>query len=505
MRGEMKPTQQQPGLTLVASEEPFPLGVERMVKMLDTLLEGILVVLPSGRVIFANSAAHAIFGVPAPGLVGAAYDDARFDWSEADGSRLACGRLPLPLVMAAGQPVAGLEYAVSGGDGVRRVVNLNAAPLAADGGEPGCVVASIEDVTTRKQLDHQLRYLSLHDALTGLYNRAFFEEEMQRLGRGRSPVAVILCDVDGLKIVNDTSGHAAGDALLRDAAEVIRGCFRQDAVVARIGGDEFAILFPGESRELASAACVRLQQAVDRHNEAQVSPFPLGLSVGFAVGLGPSPTMTELFKAADDNMYRQKLHHRQARGSTFVRTAVKAMAERDLGTEEHAWRVEAMVAELGRCLGLRDGSIADLRLFARFHDIGTVSISDRILTKPAPLDPHEMQEVQRHCETGQHLAQSSPELARVADWILKHHERWDGSGYPLGLRGESIPLECRILAVADAFDAMTQARPYRAALTREQAAAEIARCSGSQFDPDVVRRFLDLFGERCSPPLRASA
>jgi HD-GYP domain-containing protein (c-di-GMP phosphodiesterase class II) len=150
------------------------------------------------------------------------------------------------------------------------------------------------------------------------------------------------------------------------------------------------------------------------------------------------------------------------------------------------------VKKLALVLGVTMRHISDLSLLSKFHDIGKVGVPDRILFKPSTLTTEEMLEMQRHCEIGHRIAQSAPDLAPIADWILKHHEWWNGKGYPLGLKGEDIPLECRILAIVDAYDAMTNNRPYRKALSPKKALIELKRCSGTQFDPCLVSKFVEM-------------
>ncbi|MHB8917147.1 MAG: HD-GYP domain-containing protein, partial [Desulfocucumaceae bacterium] len=369
---------------------------------------------------------------------------------------------------------------------------VKSSPLFDSSGNMVGAIESIRDITDRKQVEQQLKFLSLYDPLTGLYNRAYFEEEMRRLESGRhNPVSIVVCDIDGLKLVNDTLGHRSGDDLLVAAAGVIKEPFREGDMVARIGGDEFAVLLPNCNRKTVEDACSRIKNAITRYNQVN-SDLPLSISIGFAASGESTVRPGDLFIEADNNMYREKLHRSQSVRSAIVQTLLKALEERDFITEGHADRMQDQAVILAKSIGLPERSAADLRLLAQFHDIGKVGISDRILLKPGPLSTEEVSEMQRHCEVGHRIAHAAPDMSHIADWILKHHEWWDGNGYPMGLKGEEIPLECRILAIIDAYDAMTSDRPYRKAMSLDKAMAELVRCAGTQFDPKLVQAFVQV-------------
>ncbi len=359
-------------------------------------------------------------------------------------------------------------------------------------GQIAGIVTSSRDITERKKIEEQLKYLSLNDPLTGLYNRSYFEEEMRRIGdKHNKQVGIIVCDLDGLKFVNDTFGHDAGDKLLIKAADVLRESFHDSDFIARIGGDEFAVLLHNCDETTVECACNRLSDAVARYNRE--SPMlSLSISVGFTVSRGVPAVMSELFKKADNNMYREKLHRSKSARSAIVQTLMEAIKERDFITSGHADRLKDFATGLAKSISLPDSKSVDLRLLAQFHDIGKVGISDIILFKPGALSVEECAEMQRHCEIGYRIAMSAPDLVPIADWILKHHEWWNGQGYPLRLKGEEIPLECRILAIADAYDAMTNDRPYRKAMTQEEAVKELRKCAGTQFDPQLVPKFVQV-------------
>ncbi|HBV96477.1 MAG TPA: hypothetical protein DEF36_05495 [Desulfotomaculum sp.] len=340
--------------------------------------------------------------------------------------------------------------------------------------------------------EKQLRFVSMHDTLTGLCNRAYFEEQLHRMEEGGyDPLGLAICDVDGLKLVNDTMGHDTGDSLLTAVANVIKNSFREGDIVARVGGDEFAVILPNTALPEVEEACRKVYEAVAEYNRNN-NDLPLSISVGFAVRADSSRTMDDLFREADNSMYRKKLHSSRSARSAIVQTLMKAIEARDHITEGHAERLQGLAAAMAAVLGLPERSIVDLRLLAQFHDIGKVGIPDRILFKKGRLTPLEYEEMRRHSEIGHRIAQSAPDMLPIAEWILLHHEWWNGEGYPLGLKGEIIPLECRILAIADAYDAMTSDRPYRRAMAHEDALEEIRRCAGTQFDPNLVEKFAEV-------------
>jgi diguanylate cyclase (GGDEF)-like protein len=351
---------------------------------------------------------------------------------------------------------------------------------------------ALTDVTEREEMIDELRYQGQHDSLTGLLNRTAFEDEMDRAeekcGKG---IGLIMCDVDGLKIVNDTLGHLAGDDLLRSTGMILRSCFREGDAIARIGGDEFAVLMTGCDSEAVETACRRLRHAVAFSTVGQTD-LPLSLSVGGASTDGEARSMKALYKEADDNMYREKLTRKRSSHSGVTQALMRTLKARDHKTLDHAERLQAGVKLISERLGLSQDTMNRLQLLAQFHDIGKVGIPDRILFKPGPLTPAERAEMQRHSEIGYRIAQSSVDLQPIADLILNHHEWWNGMGYPHGLEGETIPIECRILAVMDAYDAMISDRPYRAAMSHADAVAELERCAGTQFDPNLVSKMLDV-------------
>ncbi len=340
------------------------------------------------------------------------------------------------------------------------------------------------------KLSHdRLKYLSNHDALTGVYNRTYFEQFLQDNDlKDYEPVGVIMCDIDGLKLANDMIGHDYGDRMLIQAVQVLRSACPPDSLIARIGGDEFIVIIKNPGEPLA-AVCQRISNNISSF-EATSAPNAVPLSISLGYACSNSNSIQELVKSADDFMYREKLHRGQSTRSSLVQTLKGALEARDYITDGHAGRLIDMISVLARRIGYPEHKIPDLQLFAEFHDVGKIGIPDYVLFKQGPLTAEEKEKMNKHPEIGYRIAQTTPDLLPIADLILRHHEWWDGNGYPLGLSGTEIPIECRMLAIVDAYDAMLNDRPYRKAMTRQEAIAELLENAGTQFDAFLVAEFI---------------
>lgn len=357
------------------------------------------------------------------------------------------------------------------------------------------------DITEQKRLEKlsnsetdRINHLLTHDRLTGLFNRVFFEEEKDRMeAAGHRPVSIIVGDVNGLKRINNVLGTAAGDDILQVTARIFESCCRSTDIVSRIGGDEFAILLDGANEKAVTCVLARITNALEMYN-AGISNDLLRISVslGAATKSRPEISMDDIQRIADDRMCGSKLLEKRSMHNTVVASIKSTMVAKSRETDEHAERLSALTRRLGEAMGLSPAELNELELFSVLHDIGKIAISDRILNKPSGLTQEEWTQMKKHPEIGYKIAQSSPELVPIAGYILTHHENWDGTGYPNRLAGDEIPLASRILAVADAYDAMTQDRVYRSAMDHSAALAEILRDSGCRFDPSVVNVFTQL-------------
>lgn len=355
------------------------------------------------------------------------------------------------------------------------------------------MVGISRDINERRRKESEIQYLSYHDALTGLYNRTYFEREKIRLDNlGSIPLSVIIGDINGLKLINDAFGHDEGDRILQAVANILKDCTRSGDVAARIGGDEFCLLLPTTSEATAKEIMDRIKNACN--GQTMQIPRELSfasLSLGCATKRGGNELLEKVIKTAEQGMYQRKLLAHKSLHSTIITSIKTALAEKDYETREHCDRLAELSSQLGRELGLKDEDLVALELLSELHDIGKISVDSNILTKAGSLTPEEWAEIRKHPEAGYRIARTVPELSQIAEYILAHHERWDGNGYPQGLKGESIPLLSRIITVVDSFDAMTNDRAYRKAKSVSDATQEISREAGRQFDPQVAKVFVE--------------
>lgn len=359
----------------------------------------------------------------------------------------------------------------------------------------GEIALVFDDITEKKAYADQLKLMSMKDQLTGIYNRAYFEEELKRYTSSRDyPITIISADVDGLKLINDTMGHNSGDKVLQASAKVLQDSLRKADVLARTGGDEFTALLPFSDKKTGELIVRRIKDKIKNYNY-QYGDLPLSISIGVGTAESQVKDLNEALKEADDLMYKDKLYRSLSTRSHVVQTLLATLAERDFITEGHTQRLAEICMKIGEKAGLSSSQLSDLYLLTQVHDLGKVGIPDNLLFKKGSLTDEEWEIMRLHPEKGYRIAVSSPDLAGVADLILKHHEHFDGNGYPLGLEGQNIPIECRILAVVDAFDAMTNKRSYNNIKTKKEAIKELEINAGSQFDPSVVEYFLEVTTE----------
>lgn len=347
-----------------------------------------------------------------------------------------------------------------------------------------------ETIEAQKRNQLLIEALSYRDQLTGLYNRRFYEEELLRLDTSRNlPFSLVLLDVNGLKLTNDAFGHQSGDELLKKVAKITFDCCRTDDIISRIGGDEFVLLLPKTSNADAEIIVDRIYKRIEHET---MDAIKLSVSIGHATKTNIDQSMSDIFTLAEDNMYRKKLHESQSMRHQTIRAIIKTLNEKSEREKVHSDEVSRLSKQIGLAIGLSSEKIKELEIASLLHDIGKISIQDSILNKNGPLTESEYIEVKRHSECGYQILKSVDAYSSLSEIVLHHHERWDGMGYPYGLKGDEIPLLSRIITVADAYEAMISDRPYRRGRTHEAAIDELKACSGTQFDPLIVAAFSKL-------------
>ncbi len=373
-------------------------------------------------------------------------------------------------------------------DKTKRILSYSCTPIPGiSNSGPGCALI-FSDVTEEVEKQDEIRFLSFHDSLTKLYNRAFMEAELERLDTVRQlPLSIIIGDVNGLKMANDVFGHPEGDRLLKSIAGILHECCRDEDVIARCGGDEFSIILPKTSQKIADRICDRIRILCEKKTDTSITP---SIALGSATKLQKEEPIDVVLREAENRMYRRKLLDDRSVRSAILSSLKKTMFEKSFETEAHTQRMVILSTRFGKALGLTSNLQSDLNLLAIMHDMGKIAVPSTILGKIGPLDDDEWIEIKKHPETGYRISQSSQELSSISDYILCHHERWDGKGYPRGIKQLEIPELSRIISIIDTYDVMTNGRTYRKGVSSARALEEIEACAGTQFDPGLAKDFI---------------
>lgn len=346
------------------------------------------------------------------------------------------------------------------------------------------VLAIVRNITENKEHLERIEHLSFHDQLTGLYNRRFYEEELKRLDTVRNlPLSLVMLDVNGLKLTNDAFGHLAGDELLKSVSNVLMNQCRTDDIIARIGGDEFILLLPATTHAEASKIVERIQAEM---KHLSVSNVPVSVSIGCQTKNNDIEPIMDVFVKAEDQMYRKKLTESQSMRNKTIQVILETLNAKNEREKIHSENVSIISRIIGEELELDDQLLKEIEIAGLMHDIGKIAISESVLNKEGPLTESEYVEVKKHPESGYQILKSVDAYSSLAEYALSHHEWYDGTGYPKGLKGIEIPLISRIISVADAYEAMISDRAYRRAMSHEDAIEELNRCAGTQFDPEIV-------------------
>ncbi|UWG98675.1 diguanylate cyclase [Dehalobacter sp. DCM] len=357
-------------------------------------------------------------------------------------------------------------------NGEKRSVKIKSAPVSDNDNHIHGMVFLINGSVSGKKKIARAHYANFHDPVTGLYNRRFFEEELKRLNTERNlPISLAVIDINHLELMRQELGTTKANSIIKKIAKIIKDECRTDDIIARVSDEEIVILLP-------KTTAAQAQVLVKRLNELAANAQLDSLNID----IKPS---SEINASDDGQDNENKPFH------PLVQIIIETLYKRNPNEKVESETVSFYAAEIGRAVRLGDESIRSLKTLSRIRNIGEVSLDPRIITKQDVLTDSERAEIKRHPEIGHNIINSIPEYANLAESILGHHERWDGTGYPQGLKGIEIPLEARIIAIADAYNAMTSHRPYRAAFEPKAAAEEILKNAGAQFDPMLAKLFVN--------------
>lgn len=332
-------------------------------------------------------------------------------------------------------------------------------------------------------------YLVFHDQLTGLYNRKFIKQELTRLDiRGQFPLAVIMGDINGLKFVNDSFGYLEGDRLLKKAAEIIKKGCGEEHIVARIGGDEFVIVLSNTNENRVKGIIKDIKSILLRE---KMDYMDIDITFGYSIKNHKREEIQKILKEAEDSMYKNKAYEHLSVRSNTINVIVAALYKKNEREWMHSIRVARLCMAMGEVLGMSEDENKELKTAGLLHDIGKIEVEESILNKKEKLTENEWNKIKEHPEIGFKILSSVNYMWQISKYVLAHHEKWNGGGYPKSLKQKEIPFQSRIITIADAYDAMTSMRSYGSVLSKQQAIRELQKNVYIQFEPGLVQVFIE--------------
>lgn len=475
----------------------------------------VMVIRWDGRIHTVNRAAEKMFGFTRKGVVGKNYGRV-FTGRQAPGE--VAYILQVKNVLENGTETHNTESEYIDAGGLRRTMLVDCLRLSDESGVLEGVMVIIRDITERKLIEEKLRGMAVRDGLTGLYNHSYIkqslENEIKQSMTGGHKLAFMIIDLDDFKKYNDILGHPAGDDLLKTMAALLENKLRVSDIVGRYGGDEFTVILPRADHATAVEVGERLRRAVSEYSFPCLELMPSGkvtISLGISCYPDDAADSAALIEMADQALYNAKRNAKdrvEVYFSAFkevqyewphgpdvlynIKGLLAIVNSKDRYTYGHSEKVADYAAALALTYGLDHEEVRNIKVASFLHDIGKVDIPEELLNKPGPLNAEEYRLIKRHPETGAGIVGQIRSLEKIVPLVLYHHERYDGRGYPRGLKGDKIPLAARMIALADSFDAMISHRPYRRAMSVVEALEKIKRGSGRQFDPVLAELFVQM-------------
>lgn len=376
-------------------------------------------------------------------------------------------------------------------DGSSINVEYHSYPQFKNGKIIGTVVTFMDN-TEKKNAEKRIKYLGEHDSLTGLFNRVYFENALKEINSEKNlPISIIFSDVNGLKMTNDIFGHAAGDALITKCAEILKETCRDSDIVARVGGDEFIILLPNTPANIAEQI---IERASNELSKVKIEAINCSMSMGYETKTEMGQDVEKIMAKAENKMYSEKTLKQKSIHSDLINSIIATLHERSPHEKIHSQSVSELCSRLGKAMNLSETELKKLKDAGFYHDIGKIVLANHLLNHEKPFTEEEIREIQDHTVVGYRILNLFEDTLDLAENVYYHHEKWDGSGYPKGLKGREIPFLARIISLVESYDTMVQVDRGNSEY-RKNALKMISDMSGIKFDPEIVDVFLRMMSE----------
>lgn len=456
---------------------------ERVETILNSIDQAVISAYDKENIVFANRAALKLLGLNYNQVIGKPYNEIVKIYDDKTKQRV---KSAVEIVIETHNVYESTENMILiSHDNKKYYIESKATPLLDSNDYLYGVFTFIKDVTDKKRVIEGMDFHTTHNTLTGLYNRTFITEKLIKLDTEQHyPIGVLIMDINGLKLINDAFGYKKGDEVIKKVAETLKTVCKDEHIPGKFSGGEFIILFKNINVEVIKNVKDRIEKNLSENN------IEISLSYGYAIREDKSIDLAQFITIVENNMYKNKIIDSRSIKNNSIVAILKTLTNKYTYELIHSQRVSYYCKKMGEALNLSNDEIKELEIAGLYHDIGKISIPDNILGKPGKLNEFEFEKMKSHTTAGFQILRAADAYSSLAEYALSHHERWDGNGYPNHLRNEQIPYFARIICITDAYEAMTSDRVYRTKLTQEDAAREILRCSGAQFDPHLVNVFV---------------
>jgi diguanylate cyclase (GGDEF)-like protein/PAS domain S-box-containing protein len=463
----------------------------RLQLILDSTAEAIYGIDLEGNCTFCNNSCIKLLGYNSPEELLGKNMHQQIHHSFPDGTPFPVDNCRITLSMIQGEGHESNDEVFWRADGTSFEVEYHSFPQIKDAQVIGSVITFL-DITERKKREAAIEYLSCHDTLTGFYNRRCFEEKRPKIDVPENlPLSVIYADINGLKMTNDIFGHTAGDELIKKTSEILKQSCRETDVLTRIGGDEFIILLPRTDDENAEKILSRIRNGF---LNTRVAAIKCSISLGCDTKTKADQSLEEIMRNAEYIMYKDKALNRQSTNKDIIDTLVETLHSKSASEKLHSIIVSELCGKVGSALHLPEPEISKLERAGYLHDIGKITLEESILSKEF-LTEEEMAKMRQHSVVGYRILNLFDDTLDLAEYVYSHHERWDGSGYPGGLKGEQIPLISRIISIAETYERVLNRGELDIEERKKAALMTIKEGAGTQFDPQIAELFVEMMKE----------